>query len=134
MNLKERVSLHYYLRQKFKKVRCDFCQKIPKKRKIDRLNFALKKGYNYALIRKHFYVLCSECHHAYDNGKSVFKLHPKTNKILKIYPSIKKAARENKITPRAIRLVCQGKNKMAKNFKWKFVKSWGELIRSMVHR
>ena len=58
-------------------------------------------------------------HFGKKNGKSVIKLD-KDNNIIEIYTTIKEASEKNGITPSNITNVCNGKQKTAGGFKWKY--------------
>lgn len=58
-------------------------------------------------------------HFGKKNGKSVIKLD-KDNNVIEIYSTIKEASEKNKITPSNITNVCNGKQKTAGGFKWKY--------------
>lgn len=54
------------------------------------------------------------------NGKSVAKIDPITNEIIKIYPSISEAERQNG-NSKHIGHVCRGQRKSCKGYFWKFI-------------
>lgn len=54
-------------------------------------------------------------------SKRVAKIDPQTNKILAIYDSMSAAARVNDITVQSISYCANGKQEVAKGFKWAFV-------------
>ena len=71
--------------------------------------------------------------HALENGlsitdknkfksKRVAKIHPKTNKIIKIYNSINEASKDLNCSHNSISNVINGKSKTCKGFKWKVIK------------
>lgn len=55
-----------------------------------------------------------------NNWKAVAKIDPITDEILKIYPSIREAEKDNGDT-RHIAEVCKGKRKTCKGYKWKYI-------------
>lgn len=77
---------------------------------------------------------CTRSHndkHAFEHGlrkatdggtsKRVAKIDPDTNEILAIYESMSAAARVNDITVQSISYCANGKQEIAKGFKWAFV-------------
>lgn len=54
------------------------------------------------------------------NWKAVAKIDPVTNEILKVYPSVREAERDNGETNH-IAQVCNGKRKTCKGYKWKYI-------------
>lgn len=63
-----------------------------------------------------------EYNKTYSSGKAVAKINIKTNMIIDIYPSIRKAARENKADYSAIRKCCEGTYNLPyyRNYYWKY--------------
>lgn len=59
INLYQRV--HYWLSKNKEKIACEHCRESEKK-----LEFALKKGFQYEKNINHFLVLCRGCHLKYD--------------------------------------------------------------------
>lgn len=55
-----------------------------------------------------------------NNWKAVAQIDPITGEILRVYPSIREAERDNGNT-RHIAEVCKGKRKTCKGYKWKYI-------------
>ena len=66
---------------------------------------------------------CDQIHNmAHSMGKKLNQIDIKTNKVIKTFNTVNDAFRElNKNYGSCIRLVCEGKNKTAFGYKWKFV-------------
>lgn len=60
-------------------------------------------------------------HAIQSSSKPVCKIDKDTEEILQVYPSIKEAERQNNYSRNHISPACQGKQKLAFGFKWKFL-------------
>ena len=55
------------------------------------------------------------------SSRQVAKIDPKTQEIIKIYPTIALAARENECDPSGISKTCRGKRKICGGFLWNYI-------------
>ena len=93
-----------------------------------RYEYALIKGEKYEKNRKNFWMLCSNCHCAYDERiKKLTELKFKPVKIIKkgitkIFPSVKEACRVMKINQNSAYNCLGGWSKSAGGFSWVYIK------------
>lgn len=125
------VNIHIWITLHYGKAsKCNLCDGSTAKR----FEWALKRGCAYAKDINNFFELCPSCHRKYDMDasikrahKSISKVDPLSNKVLKTYRSTQQAIKSEGFAIKSayiyISLALNKKKPLAFGYKWIFATS-----------